>query len=196
SEKLAEGQGAEYKDYFQFTEPLRHVPPHRVLAINRGEKENALTVKIEWDADLGLRVALDRLPVPPQGDGSREAPSAERQEGSGPPAPTDPADTAAPPESSESRGERQGPPRHGPRPPRGPRPDPLKDHPHADLIRQIAADALGRLLVPSLEREIRRELTGRAEGHAVDVFARNLRSLVMARPLIGRRVLAIDPGFR
>ena len=58
------------------------------------------------------------------------------------------------------------------------------------------ADALSRLLLPSLEREIRRELTERAEAHAVSVFARNLRSLLLAPPLRGRRVLAIDPGFR
>src|SRR5262249_26076928 len=45
NEKLAEGQGLDYKDYFEFTEPVRHIPAHRVLAINRGEKENALTVK-------------------------------------------------------------------------------------------------------------------------------------------------------
>ena len=64
SEKLAEGQGLEYKDYFQFTEPIRHIPPHRILALNRGEKENALQVKLEWDAELGLRVALERLPLP------------------------------------------------------------------------------------------------------------------------------------
>src|SRR5207245_6163985 len=47
-----------------------------------------------------------------------------------------------------------------------------------------------------LEREIRRELTEEAEDHAVSVFARNLRSLLLQRPLRGRRVLAIDPGFR
>jgi uncharacterized protein len=196
SEKLAEGQGTEYKDYFQFTEPLRHVPPHRVLAINRGEKENALTVKIEWDADLGLRIALERLPIPPLPSAEGEARSAEREARSAeegaehvPPAAQDQAAATPPPE-------RPGAPRSAPRAPRGPRPDPLKDHPHADLIKQIAADSLSRLLAPSLEREIRRELTGRAEGHAVEVFARNLRSLVMARPLIGKRVLAVDPGFR
>src|SRR5437868_1429224 len=64
SEKLAEGQGLDYKDYFQFQEPVRHIPPHRVLAINRGEKENALSVKLEWDAETGRRVALDHLPLP------------------------------------------------------------------------------------------------------------------------------------
>ncbi len=60
----------------------------------------------------------------------------------------------------------------------------------------MTADALTRLLVPSLEREIRRELKNRAEDHAVSVFARNLRSKLLAAPLRGRRVLAIDPGFR
>src|SRR5579862_2903655 len=67
SEKVVEGQGLDYKDYFQFTEPIRHIPPHRVLAINRGEKENVLTVKLEWEADTGLRAALDRLPLPEPG---------------------------------------------------------------------------------------------------------------------------------
>ena len=50
--------------------------------------------------------------------------------------------------------------------------------------------------MPSLEREIRRELTQRAENHAVDVFARNLRSKLLAAPLRGKRILAIDPAFR
>ncbi len=71
SEKLAEGQGPEYKDYFQFKEPIRHIPPHRVLAINRGEKENALTVKLEWDSETGRRVALERLPLPLPGEEPR-----------------------------------------------------------------------------------------------------------------------------
>src|SRR5882672_6311763 len=50
--------------------------------------------------------------------------------------------------------------------------------------------------MPSLEREIRNELTDEAELHAVKVFAHNIRSLLMQPPLVGRRVLAIDPGFR
>jgi uncharacterized protein len=134
SEKLAETEGLDYKDYFQFTEPVRHIPPHRVLAINRGEKETALGVRLECDAEHVQRVALDKLP--------------------------------------------------------------LADHPHADFLKKVTADALSRLLVPSLEREIRRELTTFAEQHAVTVFARNLRALLLAPPLRGRRVLAIDPGFR
>jgi uncharacterized protein len=134
SEKLAEGQGREYKSYFQFNEAVKHIPPHRILAINRGEKENALAVKLDFDQTGVQKAALDRLP--------------------------------------------------------------LADHPHADFLRTVTTDALARLLLPSLEREIRRELTNRAESHAVSVFARNLRSLLLAPPLRGRRVLAVDPGFR
>src|SRR5262245_22198476 len=133
-EKVKENEGLDYKDYFQFKEAVRAVPPHRILAINRGEKEKVLVRKLEFDQEIALRVTLDRLP--------------------------------------------------------------LADHPHADFLRHVAADALGRLLLPSLENEIRRELTDRAEDHAVTVFARNLRSLLLAPPLRGRRVLAIDPGFK
>jgi uncharacterized protein len=68
--------------------------------------------------------------------------------------------------------------------------------PHALFLRKVLDDALTRLLLPSLEREIRHELTDEAENHAVAVFARNLRSLLLQPPLHNRRVLAIDPGLR
>ena len=134
SEKVKEGEGGDFKDYFKFEEAIRTVPPHRILAINRGEKENALQVKLEFDRDFVQRIALDKLP--------------------------------------------------------------LGDHPHAAFLERVVTDALDRLVLPSLEREIRRELTGHAEDHAVSVFARNLRSLLLAPPMRGRRVLAVDPGFR
>ncbi|HZV05946.1 MAG TPA: Tex-like N-terminal domain-containing protein [Gemmataceae bacterium] len=230
SEKLAEGQGLEYKDYFQFTEPVRHIPPHRILAINRGEKENALQVKLEWDAELGLRIALERLPLPVPGsppplpeapappvapsqaeavpnaipNGSGEAPIAPTGETPVPPSSAI-GEAPVPPESPASTGEAPVPPASLSTPPAPPRvaitPMPhraeaLQKHPHADFLREVTLDALTRLLVPSLEREIRRELKMRAENHAVEVFARNLRSKLLAAPLRGRRVLAIDPGFR
>jgi len=134
SEKVKEGEGLGFEGYFQFKEAIRTVPPHRILAINRGEKEHVLIVKLEFDHEAVQRIALDRLP--------------------------------------------------------------LADHPHADLLRQVTVDALERLLLPSLEREIRRELKDHAEDHAARVFARNLRSLLLGPPLRNRRVLAIDPGFR
>src|SRR5438105_4895840 len=134
SETVAEGHGLEYKDYFQFTETVRRIPPHRILAINRGDKESVLKPRLEWDTETVRRVTLEKLP--------------------------------------------------------------LADHPHAEFLKKVVEDALSRLLLPGLEREIRRELTDEAEDHAVSVFARNLRSLLLQRPLRGRRVMAIDPGFR
>lgn len=123
-----------FQDYFGYNEPLGRVPPHRVLAINRGERAKALRVKIEADFDAMYREAEELL-VPP-------------------------------------------------------------GHPHAEFLRSCARDALQRLVIPSLEREIRRELTDMAEFHAVDVFARNLRKLLLQPPVRGRRVLALDPGYR
>lgn len=133
-ENLPEGQGHDYKDYFQFTEPARRIPPHRILALNRGEKEGPIQVKLEWEVEAVHKAALAKMP--------------------------------------------------------------LADHPHVELLKKTAEDAVNRLILPSLEREIRRELTEEAETHAVGVFARNLHSLLMQRPLRGKRVLAIDPGFR
>ncbi len=70
------------------------------------------------------------------------------------------------------------------------------EHPHADFLKGCLRDALVRLVMPALEREIRRELTDKAEEHALRVFARNLRTLLLQPPVRNRRVLAIDPGLR
>ena len=123
-----------FRDYFEFSEPLRKIPPHRVLAINRGEKARVLKVKIEADMEAMYRAIDEHLIA--------------------------------------------------------------SDHPHADYMRGCAHDALGRLILPALEREARRELTDRAENHAINVFAKNLRNLLLQAPVRGRRVLAVDPGFR
>ena len=123
-----------YRDYFNFRERLFDVPPHRVLAINRGERAKALRVKIEFDAEA-MYAAIDELVAP-------------------------------------------------------------ADHPHAVFLRGCGRDALDRLVLPSLEREVRRELTDMAEAHAVQVFARNLRNLLLQPPVRGQRVLAVDPGYK
>src|SRR5262249_39084647 len=73
---------------------------------------------------------------------------------------------------------------------------PFADHPYRDFLQSALTEALERIVLPSLEREIRRELTENAQDHAIAVFARNLRSLLLQPPLRHRRVLAIDPGFR
>jgi protein Tex len=132
--EIAEQQGKEFRDYFEFREALAKIPPHRVLAINRGERAKMLRVKIDADA-AALQQEAETLLVPPE-------------------------------------------------------------HPHAEFLKACAKDALERLVLPSLEREIRREMTEAAETHAVEVFAKNLRNLLLVPPIRGRRVLAVDPGFK
>ena len=132
--KAGSESGQEYRDYFEFNEAASRIPPHRVLAINRGEKSGALRIKFEWD-DVAVQAACDG--------------------------------------------------HYG-----------WESHPHREFLKACLVDADQRLIQPSLEREIRRELSERAEAHAIEVFARNLRSLLLQPPLRGQRVLAIDPGFR
>ena len=123
-----------YRDYFDYGEHIQRVPPHRLLAINRGERARLLKVRIEGPADE-MQAVAEELLVP-------------------------------------------------------------AGHPHADVLKACARDALARLILPSLEREIRREMTDVCESHAVHVFARNLRNLLLQSPVPGRRVLALDPGFK
>ncbi|WZO98823.1 Tex-like N-terminal domain-containing protein [Isosphaeraceae bacterium EP7] len=132
--EIPEGQGLEFRDYFEYSEPIAQIPPHRVLAINRGDKEGPLKVKLEVSRPELEAAVLGSLP--------------------------------------------------------------LEGHPQSDFFRGSALDALDRLLLPSLEREVRRDLTEMAERHAVEVFARNLRSLLLQPPIPRQVVLAIDPGLR
>ncbi|MBY0589051.1 RNA-binding transcriptional accessory protein [bacterium] len=124
----------EFRNYFRYEEPIRHVPPHRILAINRGERRGVLKVKLDFDREHILFGIKERLE--------------------------------------------------------------LETHPHRDLMEKCVADAIDRLLVRSLDREVRGEITEWAEGHAVDVFARNLRNLLLQPPVHGKRILAIDPGYK
>ncbi len=132
--KLEEKQIKAFSDYFDYRDSIRRIPPHRVLAINRGERAKVLRVRIESDLQTMVNIVEEAVVT--------------------------------------------------------------ANHPHADYLRGCARDALSRLILPSLEREIRRELTDRAETHAVSVFAKNLRNLLLQPPIRDHRVLAVDPGFR
>jgi len=132
--KSGRESGEEYRDYFKFSESVRSIPPHRVLAINRGEKAGHLRVKFTWDEARAQTELVIRMR--------------------------------------------------------------LNDHRHSEYLTRCLADAIARLIGPSLEREIRREITDNAEQHAIGVFARNLRNLLLQPPVKGQRILAIDPGFR
>ena len=271
NEKLPEGQGQEYKDYFTFKEGARQIPPHRILAINRGEKDGALKIHLDFDRErvnvAALRATSEILlkragqpqiltPARPQGGprgaaqaSAAEVPPTETPTGETPPSdsphaeapagetpaqvdaaqttppsevvetpPASPADLAPAP-TAETSPAPESAPAETPSEPVSPEAAPLVASmsapvpmpelkgeplvpdgefktPFGAFWISVLDDALTRLLLPNLEREIRHELTDEAESHAVAVFARNLRSLLMQPPLHGRRVLAIDPGYR
>jgi uncharacterized protein len=212
-------QAAEFRPYFQFQEPISHLPPHRILAVTRGERVKALKVTIEVPPE-GLRDRL--LPVIFPGEPRRAArpvsppaapplappPGHAAAEPAPTPAETQTPATAIPAADSASAGaESLGcgppePPRESPAAPTPPAegqaaappaPGPLRAR---EFLDAVATDALQRLVLPAVEREVRRQLLDRADAHAIEVFAANLRSLLMTRPVRGKRVLAIQPGFR
>ena len=158
SEQAREGVKAtpEFRGYFKFQEALNRLPPHRVLALNRGERSKVLKVKFEVPADALKEAVLKAV------------------------APTDGPDTGFYDSESKTWTLRA----------------PVAVHRFREFLEAAAADALARLILPAIEREVRRDLTDRAEEHAIDVFAANLRSLLMSRPTRGKRVLAIQPGYR
>ncbi len=132
--KAAKDEDSVYRLYYDFKEPVKKIAGHRVLAINRGEKEEFLKVSIAMTADRAMRV-LESEHIK---DGS--------------------AATA--------------------------------------LVRVAAEDAYDRLIFPSLEREIRNELTDKASDDAIKVFSANLRQLLMQPPIRGKVALGLDPGYR
>jgi uncharacterized protein len=123
-----------YQQYYEFAQPLRELPPYRVLALNRGEREGVLTVGLDANHEAFIG-SLQRRYAPGQ---------------------------------SWIDGE----------------------------LRAAVADGFKRLLAPAIERELRAELTERAEQHALAIFGANLRGLLLQPPLRGRVVLGVDPGFR
>jgi uncharacterized protein len=130
-----ENLGSTYRLYYDFKSKVSRLQPHQILAINRGESEDVLQVRVEI----------------PERDW-REAVAAV-----------------------------------------------FRFDPNSPLHEQLvlaAEDAAQRLLLPAIERDVRRNLTERAEAHAIRVFARNVRALLSQPPLTGQTVLGIDPGFR
>lgn len=124
-----------YEMYYDYQEPIKKIVPHRVLAVNRGEKEGILKAAIEPPAE-NIRFYLDKQVL----KGKQT--------------------TARP------------------------------------LIEAAIDDAYKRLIQPSIEREIRKELTEKAEEQAIHIFAENLRKLLLQPPMKGKRVLGVDPAFR
>ena len=132
--KKTKDEPSVYEMYYDYWEPLKKAAGHRVLAMNRGEKEGFLSVKIEGEEEKLLQRMEKRL--------IRRS-----------------SDTA-------------------------------------DILREVIADSYKRLIAPSLEREIRNDLTEKAEEAAIGVFRENLRQLLLQPPISGKVVLALDPAYR
>lgn len=130
-----EEQDSVYTMYYDFTEAVKKIAGHRVLAVNRGEKEGFLKVSLNLDSERPLGVIFKLLDR---------------------------------------------------------RTNPLC----SDILRAAGEDAYSRLIFPSIEREIRSELTETAAENAMKVFAVNLKQLLMQPPVKGKVVLGLDPGYR
>lgn len=123
-----------FEMYYEYKEGIRTIPPHRILAINRGEKSKILSVKIKADNDKIIEYLRNKC---------------------------------------------------------------LKGNSETDKFIELSIiDSVKRLIFPSIEREIRSELTEKGEIGAIDIFKANLKALLMQSPIKGKVVLGFDPGFR
>ncbi|WII36715.1 Tex family protein [Paenibacillus thiaminolyticus] len=127
-------QESVYEMYYEYSEPVKRLPSHRILAINRGEREDILKVALDVPVDKIVAYMSKRT--------IRGASVVN------------------------------------------------------DLLQATIEDAYKRLIAPSIEREVRGELTEKAEEQAIQVFAQNLRSLLLQPPVRGQTVLGVDPAFR
>ena len=124
-----------YEMYYEFEEPAEKLAGHRILALNRGEKEKFLTVKVQAPEEEILRYLEKKVIV--------------------------------------------------------------NENPYTtEVLKETVADSYNRLIAPVIEREIRSELTERAENGAIEVFGKNLHQLLMQPPIAGKVVLGWDPAFR
>ena len=132
--KKAKDEDSVYSMYYDFSQEVRNLPGHRILAVNRGEREEFLKVTVRMDEAASVGI-LERAFV-------REGSTTTQQ------------------------------------------------------VKTACQDAWERLVEPSLEREVRAELTDRAGTAAIQVFGKNLHQLLMAPPVKGKVTLGVDPGFR
>ncbi len=124
-----------FEMYYEYDEAIGKIVPHRILALNRGEKEGVLRVSVKTDTDKILNYLSRKMNL-------------------------------------------------------------NADNPSAAIIKEAIEDSYKRLIQPSIEREIRNELTEKAEDQAIFIFSENLRNLLLQPPLKGKMVLGVDPAYR
>ncbi len=127
-------ENSNYEMYYDYQEAIKYIPSHRILAINRGEKEDFLKVKIEKPEDKILAYI----------------------------------------ERDVIKGETQ----------------------FTDMLKDTIADSFKRLIEPSIDREIRSDLTEKAEDKAIKVFGKNSKQLLLGAPIKGKTVMGFDPAYR
>lgn len=124
-----------YEMYYDYSEPVNSIPPHRILAINRGENEGVLKVSIDVDNQKMIGLIEELYLKNPKSI-------------------------------------------------------------FTEYLRAAIADSFQRLIFPSIQREVRSALTEKADDHAINVFAENLRNLLLQPPVRGKIIMGIDPGYR
>lgn len=124
-----------YKMYFDYTEILKKIPGHRILAMNRGEKEKQLSIKLDFDIENIFNKLYKEIII--------------------------------------------------------------KNNVYTNqILKDTIEDSFKRLIYPSIERDIRNELTEKSEEAAIKVFGENLKQILMQPPIIGKIVLGLDPAYR
>ncbi len=124
-----------YDMYYDFSEKINKIPSHRILAINRGEKEEFLKVKLEKNTDKIIKLIEDDIIKNKKSD-------------------------------------------------------------YAPLLSKCIEDSFSRLIEPSIDREIRADLTEKADEQAIKVFGKNAKQLLLASPIKGKTVIGFDPAYR
>lgn len=132
--KAAKDEKSVYEMYYDYAEAVSKIPSHRILAINRGEKEEFLKVKIDGTDEPALNYLNEQVIK--------------------------------------------------------------KDSPYEEILKEIIEDAYKRLIKPSVENEVRNDLTGVAEEQAIKVFGQNAKKLLLQPPLKGLTVMGFDPAYR
>ena len=132
--KAAKDEKSVYEMYYDYAEAVSKIPSHRILAINRGEKEEFLKVKIDGTDEPALNYLNGQVIK--------------------------------------------------------------KDSPYEEILKEIIEDAYKRLIKPSVENEVRNDLTGVAEEQAIKVFGQNAKKLLLQPPLKGLTVMGFDPAYR
>ena len=123
-----------YEMYYDYSEPVKKIPGHRVLAINRGEKEKVLNVRLEAPTQNILKAVENKI---------------------------------------------------------------IRDNKYTEnVLKEAIEDSYKRLIAPAVEREIRNDITEKAEESAIKVFGENLKQLLLQPPIKDKVVLALDPGYR